>query len=114
MDLLNDENGELKTDHEIIIDDLSKMNLAELPEDAGVLDDEDEEEINEKEGRVWRRRERPLLELKMENTMALLNKESVTKHIRWHSITMSHVTMFVTLKSTVTVYHVTHLPNYQF
>ena len=54
------------------------MNLAELPEDAGVLDDEDEEEINEKEGRVWRRRERPLLELKMENTMALLNKESVT------------------------------------
>ena len=48
MDLLNDENGELKTDHEIIIDDLSKMNLAELPEDAGVLDDEDEEQENEK------------------------------------------------------------------
>jgi len=84
MDLLNDENGELKTDHEIIIDDLSKMNLAELPEDAGVLDDEDEEEeeeMNGKEGRVWRRRERPLLELKMENTMALLNKESVTNDI---------------------------------
>ena len=80
MDLLNDENGLLRTDHEIIIDDLSKMNLAELPEDAGVLDDEDddEEEMNGKEGRIWRRRERPLLELKMENTMALLNKESVT------------------------------------
>ena len=79
MDLLNDENGELRTDHEIIIDDLSKMNLAELPEDAGVLeDDDDDEEMNGKEGRVWRRRERPLLELKMENTMALLNKENVT------------------------------------
>ena len=29
-------------------------------------------------------------------------------------MTMSHVTLFVTLESTVTVYHVTHLPNYQF
>ena len=47
MDLLNDENGELRTDHEIIIDDLSKMNLAELPEDAGVLEEEDEEEEEE-------------------------------------------------------------------
>ena len=70
---------------------LNALKLAELPEDQAVLDsadeDDDFEEKDEKE-KVWRRRERPLLkvrfrskfnaktyfQLKMENTMALLNK----------------------------------------
>ena len=54
------------------------MKLAELPEDLGVLDDEDivdeKGPLQSSEEKIWRRRERPLLDLKMENTMALLNK----------------------------------------
>ena len=86
MDLLTEESYYDDEDKlkDVVFSDLSKMKLAELPEDTGVLEEEDEEILTEENpdqskaenngNQVWRRRERPLLELKMENTMALLNK----------------------------------------
>ena len=72
MDLLTEDDGDkLKVESEtkqVTIDELplNTLKLAELPEDQAVLDsaDEEEERKDEKE-KVWRRRERPLLKVRL-------------------------------------------------
>ena len=68
---LKDDERTDQIEREIKIDEtpLNALKLAELPEDQAVLDSADEDdEFGEKRDdkeKVWRRRERPLLKVKM-------------------------------------------------